>query len=207
MDRGKAGLFSAAMALAMGTAAPATAGTSIATATVAMMVANECSIAGSTVSLGTFLTTQTFQDIANENGYFDADDNWFEGTRGTQSLNLGSVTCDSAVPYTATIQGSGPDGGIVMNIGGKKMTASIWIKSIGEQVLADDVVPNLGAYASDLTWPRPSGAGTGTKQVIKGTIPLGFGFVKQQNGGTADITDPLGTAGTYSDILLYTLNF
>lgn len=49
--------------------------------------------------------------------------------------------------------------------------------------------------------------GTGTPQLITGTIPLGFGFVKQQNGGTADLTDPLGTAGTYADTLVYTLNF
>lgn len=195
------------MALALGTVDPAMAGTSTATANVTLKVINECSIAGSTVTLGTFLTTQTFQNIANLNGYFDADDNWFEGTRGTGSLHLGSVTCDSGVPYTATIQGSGPEGAVVINVGGKKMTASIWVSSIGDQVQADALVPNLGAYASEITWPPASGVGTGTPQLITGTIPLGFGFVKQQNGGTADLTDPLGTAGTYADTLVYTLNF
>lgn len=204
---GRACWMCAAGAFALSTAQPAMAGTSSATGTVSFTVVNECSVAGSTVNLGTFLTTQTFQDIANANGYFDADDNWFEGTRGTGSVNLGSVTCDSGAPYTAAIQGSGPAGAITMSIGGKTVYASIWIKSIGGQVQADALVPDLGAYASDLSWDRPSGVGSGTPQTILGTVPLGFGYVKQQNGGTAELTDQLGTAATYADTLVYTLNF
>lgn len=204
---GRACLFGVAMAVALGTAHPAIAGQSTDTGTATFSVINECSVAGSTIDLGTFLTTQTFQDVANANGYFDANDNWFEGTRGTGYVNLGSITCDSGVPYTVNIQGSGPDGAILMDIGGKKVAASIWIKSIGAQTLADASEPNLGAYASDISWEHPSGVGSGTPQTTLGTVPLGLGWVKQQNGGTAELADQLGTAGTYVNTLVYTLNF
>lgn len=207
MKFGRAFALGPALAASIGLAHPAHAGTSTAAGTANFTVLTQCSIAGSTINLGTFTATQTFQDVANAHGYFDVDDNWIEGTRGTGSLNLGSVTCDSAVPYTANIQGSGPGGAIILDIGGNKLNATVWIKTIGNQAQADAVAPNLGAYASDTTWPTPNGVGTGAPQAISGTVPLAFGFVKQSNGGTANLTDQLGTAGTFTDTLVYTLNF
>lgn len=204
---GRASWIRAAIVVALSAAQPAMAGTSSATGTVSFTVVNQCSVAGSTVNLGTFLTTQTFQDVGSVNGYFDADDNWIAGTRGTGSLNLGSITCDSGAPYSMSIQGSGPEGAIVLSVGGKSANASIWVTSIGGQAQTDEFGIGLGAYASDLTWSRPQGIGSGAPQAILGTVPLGFGYVKQANGGTANLTDQLGSPGSFADTLVYTLNF
>lgn len=186
---------------------PAFAGQSTDSKTAIFSVVSTCSIAGSTINLGTFVTSNTFEDIGKANGYFDASENWIQGTRGLGYANLGSITCDSGVPYEITIRGSGPNGGILLNVGGKSVASSIWLKSIGDQTMRDYLVTGLGSYTSDLSWVRPTGVGSGAAQTIIGTTPLGFGWVKDSNGATALPTDKLGTAGTYTDTMTYTLNF
>lgn len=200
-------LIGAAMAASLMIAHPAIAGQSTATGTASLTVINQCSVTGNSINLGTFLASQTFQDVGVVNGYFDPDENWVEGSRGIGTLNLGSVTCDSGTPYSLRIMGSGTRGSVRVNIGAKNVVASVWVKSIGGQVQVDPFGGNLGAYVSEASWDPAIGVGSGAPQAVLGTIPIGFGILQSLNGGDALPTDQLGAAGTYADTLVYTLNF
>jgi len=84
----------------------AQAGTSTDTGAASMTVINQCSVTGANVNLGTYTTNQTWDDIGKVLGRNYGDTGYSPGTLGQEYVNFGSVTCDTATPYTLYINGS-----------------------------------------------------------------------------------------------------
>ncbi|MFM2300700.1 MAG: hypothetical protein RLZZ84_436 [Pseudomonadota bacterium] len=197
--------FSAA-ALAMA-ALPgiAHAGTSSATGTTTFGVINQCSVAGASVNLGAFRTTDTWGTVGASLGVF-ANNTFTAGSRGLEYLNYGSVTCDNAQPYTLSIAGTNPTpnpGGIKLTVNGKVVVVVPAAKKIGANTLADSNanLPGMGQLlgAKNVVSTR----GTGAAQAVLGSVVISEIFA----GTTALLTDALTTSGAYTDTLTYTLRF
>lgn len=203
----RSALLGAAIATACAVASPALAGQSTATGTASFNVVSQCSVSGAAVDMGTYRVTDTFQTVADTISYVNASATWVPGSRPPGTTTLGSVTCTNNLPYALTIKGPGTFGAAVLDIGSKRVAAGIYIAKIGNQIQPDSVVPGLGAYVSVNGYAPASGVGTGAPQAVMGTIPLGFANLKTANAGTAELTDQLGTVGSFSSPLTYTLTF
>jgi len=184
----------------------AIAGTSTATGTATFNVVNQCAVTGTTVNLGSYLTTDTPQTIGQRIGYYDDDTFAFvAGANGIGSVNLGSVTCDNGTPYTVAITGSNSDKDIKVNVGNEAVLFQAFIKKIGNTTMADGWAgSNYGGYGNPNDGTT-SATGSGVAQPIMGNIiPLvqSYGLA-----GFLERTQPLGAAGNYSDSLTYTLSF
>lgn len=71
-------------------ASAASAGTSAATGAATLNIVNQCTVTGANVSLGTFLTTDTVQAVANQNGYQDSTTyDFVPGTNGIGTVHMG----------------------------------------------------------------------------------------------------------------------
>lgn len=197
-------LFAAAAIVAAPSVAIA--GTSTATGTATFKVVNQCTISGTTVNLGTYLTTDTPETIGQQIGYYDDDTFTFvAGGNGTGSVNLGSVTCDNGTLYTVAIDGTNANKDIKVNLANEAIYFQAFVKKIG-----DVTIPNswpgsdFGGYGNS-NYGTTSATGSGTPQAIMGNIiPLlqSYGLA-----GFLERTQPLGAAGTYTDSLTYTLSF
>ncbi len=203
----RSALAGATLLAAGAAASPAFAGQSTATGTATFAVVSQCSVTGANVDLGTYRVTDTFQVVADTISYINASSTWVAGSRGAGSMNLGSITCSNNLPYTLRIKGPGAFGAAVLDIGSKRVAAGIYISKIGNQTQTDAVVPGLGAYVSADAYSAAVGIGTGVPQAVMGTIPLGFAGLKTANAGTAELIDQLGTTGSFSSSLTYTLTF
>ena len=182
----------------------ANAGTATATGTASLTVVNQCSVTGATVNLGTFLASSTWASVAAELGHNKGGGVIVTGTRGTEYLTWGSVTCDNGMAYTLSIAGtSGRLGGAIkMIVGGKEAVLTPHVKKIGAIVQTDDAWSGtgFGAFVGGSGRPPATGTGTGTAQAIVGAVQF------HQSTSIATLTDAL-TVGVYSDTLTYTLNF
>lgn len=179
----------------------AQAGTAAAVGTAAFNVVNQCSVTGETVNLGTFTVNDTWNDVASVHGSLKP--GYTAGTLGLESLNFGSVTCNSGTPYTMQIKGTATTSSNAMRftVNGKTMAVFFHIKKLGGVVVPDNTgLVGLGAqvHAGVL-----SGVGTGSAQSLLGHALFHF----TTPATTALATDKLGVSGTYTDTLTYTLNF
>ncbi len=193
-----------AVALAAAVAAlpgAAYAGTSTATGTATLTVINQCSVTGATVNLGTFLSSQTWGNVASALGGFTGTV-FAAGSQGQEYASWGSITCDNAAPYNLRIRGTGTAGGIKITLNGKTAIFSPFVKKLGGVVVADNNASIVGGGAQADTTGL-SGTGTGAAQALLGSAVLTYAGT----GGTVLATDALGAAGTASDTLTYTLNF
>lgn len=181
----------------------AQAGTATATGTATLTVINQCTVTGATVNLGSYTTSNTWANVGSALGSFNGS-NYTVGSLGQEYLNFGSVTCDSGAPYTLTIKGTatGVAGAIKITQGGKVATFLPAIKRVGGSGIVDSNATYSGTGAQVYTSPVAS-TGTGSAQTLLGNVTLSF----SASGTTALATDTLGTAGTASDSLTYTLNF
>lgn len=184
----------------------AQAGTGTASGTATMSVMSQCSITGATVSLGTYSTNTTWATVGAALGqYSTISGSYTPGTRGTEYLKFGSVTCDPGQSFAVSIRGTGTNaasGAIMITLNGKVAVFIQAIKRIGSDVVADNVISNPGAGAVLFNGPA-SGTGTGSAQDLLGSAIFGLGYP----GSTVVGTDTLGAATTASDPLTYTLTF
>lgn len=182
----------------------AQAGTGTGTASASMNVVSQCSVAGAVVSFGTYKPTQTWYEVGTALGMNNAYGNpYTAGSQGQQSLNFGSVTCDAGMPYTLSIKGTGQSGTIKLSKSGWSAVFMQGIKKIGDTTVPDNHISFPGAGAIQYTGTA-AGVGTGATQTILGNASLNF----TQNWGTNIYENStLGTAGTYTDNLTYTLTF
>lgn len=177
----------------------AQAGTATDTKTATFRVVSQCSISGATVNLGTFKTTDTWADVIAVHGWFDEFMVYYPGTAGPESLNLGSITCDSGVQYTFKIEGS-PGFLSELRINGKWMDLGPVIKKLGGVPVPDSSYsPGVGNPG----WLPTAGVGTSALQSVVGSMAFQPYFYV----GTAPVTDKLTVPGSYSGTLKYTLNF
>lgn len=180
------------------------AGTSTATATVVMQVGSQCTVTGANVHLGSFKTTDTWATVGEKHGYNFL--GFTSGTAGSESLNFGSITCDSGLPWTLTIKGTSSvltaTGAIKITLNGKVAVLYPAVKRIGAYTLSDSSssLPGTGVQI----WQTSAwGNGTGAPQDILGNVTVAFGIL----GVTATPSTALGSVGSASDTLTYTLTF
>lgn len=193
----KLGLVAGAIA-ALPSAAQA--GTTTATGTVTFTVSSQCTVTGANISLGTYSTNQTWDDVANALGKLDDNLVYTPGTKGLEYLNFGSVTCDSGTPYTLEILGS--DSAIQIVHNGKRSQFVPVLKKIGGVTMPDND-PGLAGAGSIANYSNVASTGTGAPQALVGSAVLYFPMF----GSTATPTDTLGVAGVSTDTLTYTLTF
>jgi len=178
------------------------AGTSTASGTATFNVANQCSVTGASVNLGTYTTSQWLDDIAKDLGGIDDNGTFVLGSRGQSYVTWGSVTCDNGTPYTLTIRGtSGTPGMITFGDPGGRFRADfdIYVKSIGGTMIADSDAAIAGAGAKASAAPV-AGTGTGSAQAILGSAI--YNYSQSMGSYYSGLT-----AGTMTDTLTYTLNF
>lgn len=193
-------VLAAALPLAL-SAVPgaAHAGTTTDIATVVLNVVNQCTVAGATVNLGSYRTTDSWGTVAAALGSFGTDP-YVAGTLGQEHLNFGSVTCDAGVPYSLLIRGTGENGLIRIAVNGKTAILEPHIKRIGGVELTGGPFPGTGP---DTVFSGAFADGSGTPQTILGNAPIWT----NHETATALLSDTLGVAGTYADALSYTLTF
>ena len=189
------------LAIAAITALPgaAQAASTTATSSASITVVSQCAVTGGNINLGTFMVGKTWADVGAELGMNDAGIK--VGTKGTEYLEWGSVTCDKGTPYTLTIKGTSSTlvGGIKLTVGGKLAQFSPVVKKIGDTVQADSAWAGVGgAYAGSGT--GAAATGTGVAQKVLGSVHYHTGF------SSAVKTDAL-VVGSYTDTLTYTLTF
>ena len=185
----------------------AQAGSSGKAANASFTVMEQCSIKGSTVSLGAFLVGQTWRQVSAETGRRGLEA--AIGTRGTEYLNWGWVTCDKDASYTMEIKGTyvGPvsPGAVKFAIGGRTVVFQPFVKRIGDNIIPDNNwgVGGYGAYSGSRSVSYPSSLGTGQRQEIWGNLAFHAGA----SGGAAVLDAKLEASGVYTDKLTYTLYF
>ncbi|MEN9683174.1 MAG: hypothetical protein RLZZ427_925 [Pseudomonadota bacterium] len=191
------------LALAALPAAAHAAGSSSGSGTAALTVGDRCEISGNTVDFGTFLTTQTWGDVARQLGQWDGQSSYIQGTRGGEYLDFGSITCPALTDYTLNFVGDQGNLGAAFAMNGKLAQFRFSVKSIGGVPLADSpfasvYFPGAGRLVGNDLIP---GTGTGAPQRIRGAAHyLNYAIT------TTSLTDPL-TQGTYSHPLTYYLTF
>lgn len=180
------------------------AGTSTANGTASMSVVNQCSVTGANANLGTFTASQKWSDVASALGQFDGS-NYTVGTMGQEYVNFGSVTCDANWSYTLIMAGTatGVNGAIKLTVNGKVMTLFPAIKKLGPWTRSDSSTTFAGAGTMMQGRSPFYGGGLGMATNLMGSAIV----APAASGSTATLTDGLGTAGTYSDTLSYTLWF
>lgn len=192
------------LALAAATAAlclpaAAQAGTETTTSTASFNVVQQCAVTGAIVNIGTYLTSQTWLDLANETGYRVATGGQVvKGSRGTQWANYGSILCTSGTAYTIKMTGN-VQGWITFNMNNKTYYLFPWANKIGNSTVPDGAPLIYTGGGKNLGSMTFGSTGTGVQQPILGSV------IFQQ---TADVSfnDPL-KAGQYVDPLTYTLTF
>lgn len=193
----KAGIAAAALVAMPGMAI---AGTSTATGAANFSVISQCSVAGNTVNVGTYTTSQTWNDVANELGKWVT--SYTSGTKGGEYLTWGSVTCDNGVPYTLAIRGSSVHvqvpSGLQFTQNGKIIRMGLYVKKVGNTVIPD-FYPGSGRPMGD--GRNVGSTGTGAPQQVLGSVTF------NANASDALLTDTLAVPGAVSDTLTYTLNF
>lgn len=198
-----------ALAVLSVTALPtvAQAGSSNKTGTASFTVMEQCSVTGSTVVLGAFIVGQTWRQVSAETGRRGLEG--AIGTRGTEYLNWGSITCDKDVSYTVEIKGTyvGPasPGGVRFTIGGRTVVFQPFVKRIGDNIIPDNNwgIGGYGAYSGSRNVSYPSSLGTGAPQAILGNVA----FFAGASGGAAVLDAKLTTVGSFTDKLSYNLYF
>lgn len=192
----------------------AQAGTSTATSKASMTVVSQCTVAGATVSLGSFLSGNTWREVGNQLGIRGTGGRL--GTLGTEYANYGSVTCANGVPYNLMITGSHTTavapGSAQFKIGTATAVFIPYVKKIGATVVPDNNWGGggYGAYAgSTAAGNLPAAVGNGAAQAILGNFALYPEPSAAATGGTAAafLDAKVGPVGSYSDKLNYTLNF
>jgi hypothetical protein len=204
---GQAPLFAAALLAAALPGIAHAAETSNGSGTAVLAVNAQCVVEGANVDLGTFTTTQTWGDVAAVLGRDPGLGDFIPGSRGTDYLNLGSITCTDGVQYELGISGSGSgdplanevQGGIKLVINGTSRFFELGIKRIGTQVLRDAYDNQPGFGYTLIEGNTAPGIGTGVPQELRGSAVL--------NTYLSSPTEPIGQAGTFSDSLVYTLTF
>lgn len=194
------GLAIAAAAIALPGVAQA--GTATATATASFEVTNQCALTASNVNLGVFTLNQTWDEVAAVHGKYNGTA-YTAGTAGAQSINFGTVNCDTGLQYSLTIAGSSTtaEKGAVLTHGGKTMVLWPTIKKIGTTTIADNA--GWTGVGGDASSKAVTGVGTGASQTILGALTLQMVAGKS----TALGTDKLATAGVVKDTLNYNLTF
>lgn len=184
----------------------AQAGITTTTANVTMQVGSQCSVTGANINLGTYKNTDTWGSVAAVHGWLDTAFSYHSGTAGRESLNFGTVTCDSGVPWSLTIKGGNttyPTGAINLSHNGKAAIFYPGIKKVGSIYLVDSS-PTYYPTTGYQVWQTPvTSSGTGTAQTLLGNVTLIF----PSASGTVDSLTALGSSGTISDTLTYTLTF
>ena len=166
------------------------------------VVETQCTITGSNVDLGTFNTTNTWGQVAAVLGGYNGT-TYTAGSKGQEHLNYGSITCENGLPYTLQIKGTATTSAnaIKITIGTKTAVLAPHIKKLGGNAIADNT-PWTGAGAQVHTL-NVAGTGTGAAQAVLGHAPIHFTTTMT----TAVAADVLGTVGSYTDTLTYTLTF
>ena len=193
-----------AVALAAGAFAlpgAANAAASTATGTAQLAVVSQCAITGANVNFGSYLTTQTWDDVAVALGYWSGSA-FTAGAQGYEYINWGSVTCDAGVNYVVQIKGPAVYGGIPLTVNGKVGVFLPRLKKIGSNTVPDSsaLVPNVGGNPN----VGVAGTGNGAAQSLIGNAIFSY---SSGNGTTAVPSDKLTTAGAYSNGVSYTLTF
>lgn len=181
----------------------AIAGTSTATGAASFNVTNQCSVTGATVNLGTYLTSQTWADVAAELGLWN--NAYTVGTRGQEYLTWGSVNCDAGTPFSLNLRGTSTHpwvpGGLRFAISGVEVHLNPYVKKVGQTTIPDSPGGILGAGASVGGTSTPATAvGTGASQEIRGSLTYNA-------TASGNLTSALTATGAYTDTLTYTLNF
>jgi len=201
----KIALSALATAAALCLPAAAQAGTSTTTSTASFAVADQCTVTGATVNLGTFRADQTWGDVGNAVGA-NRDGLVLNRNAGVAYLTFGSVTCSNGVPYTLVARGNKFSGmNMTFTVNGYEARFSPFIKTLGGVVVPDS---RTGTYAQHgrLFGDNISGVGTGVAQPMVGSMIAEF--TQTVNPGNAAQQDtPLGVAGQHVSPIDFTLTF
>lgn len=194
--------LAAAAALALPSAAQA--GTSTTTSSASFAVADQCTVTGATVNLGTYTSTQTWGDVAAVWGTSEGNTRYI-GTKGTEGLEYGQVLCSNGLPYTLVVKGNWSTGfSSTFVINGRTTYLVPMFKSLGGVVLPDVNNSNIVGFGTRASF-NISGTGTGVAQVLRGTMLVGIDAAGTPNGTFR--TTQLATNGQVSTPLTYTLTF
>ena len=181
--------------------AVAQAGTATDTGTAILNVVNQCMVDGVDVKLGTFTTSQTWDQVGTELGKYNAA-TFTPGAKGLSYLTFGTVICDKNFLYSLTIKGSGADGAIKITHNGK---TAIFLSAI-KKVDGNDVNDNMSAYGGTgaQVWGNHlSHEGSGTTQTLLGNVTLDF----SHPDSSIVAGEALGISGIAQDTLTYELKF
>jgi hypothetical protein len=197
----------AALALAALPQTALAAGQNTANGNAALQVTNLCTLSGTSIDLGTYSTNQTWGDVGASLGLANeaVDTSYRVGTRGTQYLELGTVSCPATVLSAFNVLGTGAvqntPGTVPIAMNGKVMNILLFVKKFGTTDIND--FPGgfyAGAGEAMVTNFFALSTSDGSPQKVLGSALV---FTRSS---TAALTDKL-TAGTYSSQLSYTLNF
>jgi hypothetical protein len=132
--------------------AAAQAGTSTTTSTASFAVADQCTVTGATVNLGTFRADQTWGDVGNAVGA-NRDGLVLNRNAGVAYLTFGSVTCSNGVPYTLVARGNKFSGmNMTFTVNGYEARFSPFIKTLGAWLfLIPEPAPMLSTAACSAT--------------------------------------------------------
>ena len=195
-----------AIALAAGIVAlpgAANAATLTTTSTATLTVTDKCSITGADVDFGTYSVNQKWSDVGAALGYFSGTA-YTAGSKGFEGLKWGTLTCAAGTAYTLQIQGTGTSGTVKITINNKFGLFDPYVKKVGTTAITSTEGLGASGMGAPVNGVRKlSGTGTGAAQDILGNVVL----LSAAAGSTAVVTDALGTAGSYTDTLTYTLTF
>lgn len=188
------------------------AGTTTVLTNVAFTITGQCIVEGGTVNLGTYTNRQTWRDVAQSLGYFvvgsngDVSGNGLTvGSRGLEYANYGSVTCDANIPYKLTVRGSGASSNMIrISIGQATALFMPALKRVGGEVAPNNGGSAYGDSGHQFAFGPFSGSGTGKSQELLGSAVINLSSATESNVQSGA---SLSSNGTYSDTLVYTLEF
>ena len=194
--------LSALAAAALAFPAAAQAGTSTTTSTASFAVADQCTVTGATVNLGTFRADQTWGDVGNAVGA-NRDGVPLNRNAGTAYLTFGSVTCSAGLPYTLVVRGDWLDVGSRFFVNGEVAFFTPFVKKLGSADVPDSRSTPYNGMGTQFG-TNIAGVGTGTPQAIVGSMIAEFSQIP--NSGAVQAT-PLGQSGQHATPFTYTLTF
>ena len=175
-------------------------------------VLKNCSVTGATVDLGTYLSTDTVQDVARNLGYqTEQNAEVIPGALAPGAFTYGEVSCHEGTPYTLGITGTEPaSGDLRIDLEKGAIYLQLLVKQVGSIVVPDvnGRSNGFGQFANP-HWNGGRGIGVigngRTQPILGNPIPVLNQSVADSSYLRAD--ERLGKMGVYSAKFRNTINF
>ena len=175
-------------------------------------VIKDCWVSGATVDLGTYFSTDTVEDVANNLGYQREEDaTVIRGAQPPGAITYGAVSCHAGTPYTLRITGIEPSAGDMrIDLEKGSMYLRLLVKKVGATVVPD-ANPSFNGFGQSANPNLTDGKGVGVigegraQPILGNVIPVLFQSTSDPRYLRAD--ERLGKIGVYSAKFLNTINF